>query len=78
MEPKQQLVQPQIDLKSTTGVKCKCGGQVFNEGLILRRVSKFLSAQPKDSLLPIPLFYCVKCATPLEGMIPMEIKQDYE
>lgn len=48
----------------TTGVVCeKCSSNVFSEGIILRKVSKFLVAttSSKDQVIPVPVFYCVQC-----------------
>jgi hypothetical protein len=48
----------------TTGVVCeKCSNNIFSEGLMLRKVSKFLVATTsnKDQVIPVPVFYCVEC-----------------
>ena len=48
---------PPIDLKNTTEVKNFDGGSIFSQGVILRRVSKFVTGTDEDALLPIPVFY---------------------
>jgi len=55
----EQQTQPQLnlDLNNTTPVKGFDGGQVFGQGVILRKVSKFVSGTDEDALLPIPVFY---------------------
>ena len=42
----EQQTQPQLnlDLKNTTAIKGFDGGQVFGQGVILRKVSKFVSS----------------------------------
>jgi hypothetical protein len=53
-----------IRYDQTTGIVCeKCTNNIFSEGLILRKVSKFLVATTsnKDQVIPVPVFYCVKC-----------------
>ena len=54
----EQQTQPQLnlDLKNTTAIKGFDGGQVFGQGVILRKVSKFVSGTSEDALLPIPVF----------------------
>jgi uncharacterized Zn finger protein len=49
-------------MDQTTPIVCeKCGGEVFQEGLMLRKVSKIITATAQDSLLPIGTFFCVAC-----------------
>ena len=48
---------PQIDLKNTTAIKTKKGKSIFQQGVILRQVSKFVAGTDEDALLPIPVFY---------------------
>ena len=53
------MEQPQlnIDLKNTTGIQNSEGGSVFQQGLILRKISKFIAGTTEDAILPIPVFY---------------------
>ena len=51
-----------VSLDKTTGVVCEsCGSETFQEALLLRKVSKFLTGQAQDGILPIPTFVCSKC-----------------
>lgn len=76
MNPTQQQLP---DLKTTAGVKCSnCNNQIFAEGIILRKASKFLTGTTQDSLIPLPIFYCVKCSHPINGMIPLVIRNEYD
>ena len=48
-----------VRFDQTTGVVCEnCSGKIFTEGLLLRRVSKFLvaSSSDKDQVIPVPTF----------------------
>ena len=49
--------QPQIDLKSTEGMKNAEGKSIFKSGVILRRISKFVAGTDNDAIMPIPIFY---------------------
>ena len=53
----QKVQQPQIDLKNTSEVKNDKGGSIFKQGVILRKVSKFVAGTDEDALLPIPVFF---------------------
>ena len=63
-----------VDINKTTEVKCKCNNDVFVPGVIVRKISKFLTGGTKDSLFPIQIMICSKCSEPLEDTIPEELK----
>lgn len=48
---------PQIDPANTTSIRNSQGGLIFTQGIILRRVSKFMLGAESDGILPIPVFY---------------------
>ena len=48
---------PPIDLKNTTSIENFDGGVLFLQGVILRKVSKFVAGTDSDALMPIPVFY---------------------
>jgi hypothetical protein len=54
-----QAGQPQmnIDLKNTEAITNSEDGVVFQQGFILRKVSKFVAGIYEDALLPIPVFF---------------------
>lgn len=67
-----------LTLDQTSAVICeKCSNNVFTEGVILRKVSKFLvaSVSNKDQVLPIPVFYCSKCQHVNDEFLPEALKQ---
>lgn len=71
-------IKPQITLDQTTEVLCSnpdCGNNIFTEGLMLRKVSKFLSGTAQDGLIPITITYCVKCNTVLDETLPSQLKK---
>ena len=77
MATENKLGQPQIELSQTKPVVCtKCGGKIFNQGIVLREVSSLLTGNGKPGLVPIPVFYCEKCGAILPISLPEEIKND--
>jgi len=49
--------QPQIDLSQSSEVLSSTGGQIFQAGYVLRRVSKFLAGTDEDLIVPVQVFY---------------------
>lgn len=67
-----------IDFSNTTGVQSEDGNVIFQEGFILRKVSKFVTGTQEDGLIPIPVFYDVKTGKILKETLPKEIRKFYE
>jgi uncharacterized Zn finger protein len=64
-----------IDLTKTQEVFCdKCGGVVFQEGLMLRKASKFLTGTTQDALIPLPVFSCASCGHVNQEFLPEQLK----
>ena len=70
--------QPQmnIDLKNTTGVY-PSKGKVWQQGVLLRKVSKFVAGSDSDALLPIPVFYDPETGKILEGTVPQDLREEF-
>jgi hypothetical protein len=63
-----------VRLDQTTPIVCeKCQCQAFQEGLLLRKVSKFISMTAQDGLLPVQTFFCVACGHVNEEFLPKEL-----
>lgn len=73
---KQQVQTPPIDLKNTSKVSNSRGGQLFQQGIILRKVSRFVTGTDEDGLLPIPIFYCPATFKILESSVPKELREE--
>ena len=68
-----------VSLNKTTPIVCEeCENSTFIESVLLREVSRFLTGQPQDGLVPIPVFACTKCGHVNEKFMPAELKGDGE
>lgn len=68
---------PQMTLRDTEPVKCElCGGEVFEQGVILRKVSALLTGNGKPGIVPVPVFMCSKCGHVNSEFIPEEIRNE--
>ena len=74
----QQQPQVNLDLTKTTPVDLPSGGKIWQSGVILRRVSKFVTGTSEDGLIPIPIFYDPETNEILEDTVPKEISEEYK
>tara|TARA_Y100000114_G_scaffold37106_1_gene32684 strand:+ start:177 stop:422 length:246 start_codon:yes stop_codon:yes gene_type:complete len=72
----QQQQGPPIDLKNTTAVKNFDGGIIFQQGVILRTVSKFVMGTDEDALLPIPVFFDPSTKKILKSSVPKDLREE--
>ncbi len=68
--------QPQmsLDLSKTTPVFTPNGGKIWQQGFILRKVSKFITGTNEDNVLPIPVFFDPETGEILKDGLPDEFK----
>lgn len=67
-----------ISLDKTTEITCKhCNNNIFTEGILLRKISKFLIGSAQDGLIPINVMICMKCSSILEETLPPQLRTDF-
>lgn len=65
-----------VSLDKTVPIVCeKCENQTFSEAVILRKVSRFLTGQSVDGLVPIPIFCCTSCGHVNDEFMPAELRK---
>jgi len=74
---KQQQQSLNIDIKNTTPVLSPDGNAVFQEGVILRKVSRFVTGTSEDGIIPVPCFFDVITGKPLLEMLPKELRHEF-
>lgn len=58
-------------IKNSETLKCpQCGNESFYEGVKLKKISRFITKEDKDTILPVPGFYCIKCTSELNFDTP--------
>ena len=75
-QPNQQ-VQLNVDLKNTQKVEFD-GKVLVGEGFVLRKVSKFVTGQDEDGIMPIPVFYDISTGKILKETLPKDLQDEYE
>jgi len=74
---KQQL-NVNIDIKNTRPITSPEGNQVFQEGVILRKVSRFVTGTSEDGVIPVPVFFDVVTGKVLVELLPKELREEFE
>tara|TARA_R110000803_G_scaffold45271_2_gene95433 strand:- start:657 stop:890 length:234 start_codon:yes stop_codon:yes gene_type:complete len=73
------MEQPQmnLDLSKTTAINTPSGGKIWQQGMIIRKVSKFVTGTAEDAIVPIPVFYDTETGDILEDTLPKELREEY-
>jgi hypothetical protein len=74
----QEQLKMNVDIKQSTPIESTDGNQIFQEAVVLRKISKFLAGTSEDAVIPIPVFIDVKTGKILIDMLPKELKEEYE
>ena len=68
---------PRIDLKDAKELTCQeCGGSIFIEGTKFLKVSKLLTGQSQDAIMPVPVYLCGDCGEICEELLPKEFQKE--
>ena len=65
---------PSFDPSKTTPLVCACGNHTFTTSVFLRKVSKLVSPNGQEGVLPVPTFVCNACGVPPDEAVPQFIK----
>ncbi len=70
--------QPQVKLEDTTSFETPDGNKIFQQGVLLRSVSKFVAGTDEDAVMPIPVFFCPDTKKLVGLTLPPEIREEYK
>jgi len=54
------------------------GGYLFKQGVIFRKISKFVTGTPEDQILPIPVFYDPTNGKVFTDNLRPELREEFE
>ena len=74
----QEQLKMNVDIKQSTPMSSAEGNQIFQEAVVLRKLSKFLAGTSEDAVIPIPVFIDVVSGKILIDMLPKELRTEYE
>ena len=66
-----------VDINASTPITSPEGNHIFAEGVILRKVSKFVAGTAEDAIIPIPVMYDVVTGKVLVELLPKELRDEY-
>lgn len=75
---KNQQMNINLDLSKTTTVETSTGKKVWSQGVIIRKVSRFVVGADEDALVPIPVFYDAETGEILLETLPKELREEYK
>ncbi len=78
MQNNQEMPKLNVDLANTQPYIDQDGGQLFMEGMILRKVSKFLTGSSEDQLVPIPVVINIRTKKVVTELLPPQLKEEFE
>ena len=65
-----------IDASELKDIVCEeCGGKVFRQASMFKKLSALLSPNGKDSIVPIPIFRCDDCGHINNEFLPKSEKK---
>lgn len=67
-----------VELSNTDLFKTPEGNVVFQQGFIMRKVSKFIMQTNEDGYMPVPVFFDVVTKKILIDTLPKEIRDEYK
>ena len=64
-----------VSLDKTTELVCDlCSNHAFQEVVLLRKASRFITGTAQDAMIPIPVFACTKCGHVNEEFLPIQLR----
>ena len=70
--------QPNVKLEDTTSYETPEGNKIFQQGVLLRSVSKFVAGTDEDAVMPIPVFFDPETKKLVGLTLPPEIREEYK
>jgi hypothetical protein len=63
-----------VDLQKTTPILTANGGKIWQQGYLLRKVSKFVTGTKEDNIMPIQIFFDPETNEILKEGLPDELR----
>ena len=64
-----------FNLNDAREMLCECGNNTFMPGFRFRKVSRLLTGNSVDSVIPVQVFLCTSCGKAFNEMLPEELQE---
>jgi hypothetical protein len=64
-------------MTKTTPINTPSGGKIRSTGMVLRKVSKFVTGTAEDAIVPITVFYDPETNEILGDTLPQDLREEY-
>jgi len=65
-----------IKPEDTVAIKCECGGLVFQECFMMRRISAIMSPTGREEQFQIPVPVCIACGRPYSNNVEYDEQEE--
>ena len=63
-----------VSLNDARDMVCECGNQTFMPGYRFKKLSKIMTGNAQDSIIPIEMYLCTQCGKALQELLPLELR----
>lgn len=63
-----------VSLNDARDMNCDCGNNTFMPGFRFKKMSKLITGQAQDAIIPIEMYLCTQCGKALQELLPVELR----
>jgi hypothetical protein len=63
-----------VSLNDARDMNCECGNNTFMPGFRFKKMSKLITGQAQDAIIPIEMYLCTQCGKALQELLPLELR----
>jgi hypothetical protein len=63
-----------MNLNDARDMNCDCGNNTFMPGFRFKKMSKLITGQAQDAIIPIEMYLCTQCGEALQELLPLELR----
>jgi hypothetical protein len=63
-----------VSLNDARDMNCDCGNNTFMPGFRFKKMSKLVTGQAQDAIIPIEMYLCTQCGKALQELLPLELR----
>jgi hypothetical protein len=63
-----------MNLNDARDMECECGNKTFMPAFRFKKMSKLITGQAQDAIIPIELYLCTQCGESLQELLPLELR----